>query len=100
MASFTSGCWLSLQQSPVLLALLHASLDLAIQLFSTVPLHLVLHGVLCCAVICYAVCGGTAVSASNDSTSDWQELSAAQQPKVDAIFTGDATANPKSIAVT
>lgn len=47
-----------------------------------------------------AVCGGNAVSASNDSSSDWQELATAQQGKVDAIFTGDKAANPKSIAVT
>lgn len=47
-----------------------------------------------------AVCGGNAVTASNDNTSEWQELAAAQQPQVDAIFTGDKAANPKSIAVT
>lgn len=40
------------------------------------------------------------MSASNDSTSEWQELAAAQQPRVDAIFTGDKAANAKSIAVT
>lgn len=55
----------------------------------------------CACVLVYpAVCGGNAVSASNDSSSDWQELAAAQQGKVDAIFTGDKAANPKSIAVT
>lgn len=53
-----------------------------------------------CVRLLLAVCGGSAVSASNDSTAEWQQLSAAQQPKVDAIFTGDKTANPKSIAVT
>lgn len=46
------------------------------------------------------VCGGNAVSASNDNSSEWQELAATQQSQVDAIFTGDKTANPKSIAVT
>lgn len=55
---------------------------------------------LCVCVRIAAVCGGNAVSASNDSTSEWQELATAQQSKVDAIFTGDKAANPKSIAVT
>lgn len=45
-------------------------------------------------------CGGNAVSASNDSSVEWPQLAAAQQTKVDAIFTGDKAANPKSIAVT
>jgi hypothetical protein len=40
------------------------------------------------------------VSASNDSSVEWPQLAAAQQTKVDAIFTGDKAANPKSIAVT
>jgi hypothetical protein len=46
------------------------------------------------------VCGGNAVSASDDNSSEWQELATTQQSQVDAIFTGDKTANPKSIAVT
>lgn len=51
-------------------------------------------------MFCPAECDGNAVSASNDSSAMWQELAAAQQGKMDAIFTGDNATNPKSIAVT